>query len=307
MAATVMDRSDFSTITTKIGLRKVFLNAYQHSPMEFEAWANIGSSTKRTEEDHELFGFPAVQDKPEGTPTQYAKAGALGTKVYTHVAHGLGFRITIELDQDDQYDKVSKFTRELGLVGRISVDLDVVKILNEATSASRLGIDGKALLSETHPLAGSGGTFSNRPTIDTDISFAAVQAAITHFDTLVNEQGFPIEMSPQMAIITPVFRFIAAEIFKQEFKPNTTDRDMNTVRDIFAEFKVSKYMLADGRWFVITHKGEFGHQLNVIWRSQTTFDVGVDFDSGDKKVKMFNRYSFGHTSARGVYGSPGAP
>ncbi len=307
MAATVMDRADFSAITTKIGLRKVFLNSYQHSPQEVESWANIGSSTKKQEEDHELYGFPAVQDKPEGGATQYAVAGALGTKVYTHVSHGLGFRITIELDQDDQYDKVSKFTRELGLVARISVDLDAVKILNEATSSSRLGIDGKALLSTSHPLAGTGGTFSNKPSTDADISYAAVQAAITHFDTLVNEQGFPIEMSPQLALISPAFRFIAAGIFKQEFKPNSADRDMNVVQDVFAEFKVLRYMLADGRWFVLTHKGEFGHQLNLIWRSQTSFDVGVDFDSGDKKVKMFNRYSFGHTSARGSYGSTGTP
>jgi hypothetical protein len=67
--------------------------------------------------------------------------------------------------------------------------------------------------------------------------------------------------------------------------------------------KVNHYFTDAGAWFVRTN---VSNGLKYYEREAITFDQDNDFDTMNAKAKGYERYSFGWTDPRAVFGSQGA-
>lgn len=291
------------------GLKSIFLNRFRRWPEEYSTWSNVLGSTRNFEEDLTFAGFGPIPPKGEGEPVDFEDPIQGSVKRFTHKEFALGFRITRPMWMDDQYGKMRTMTSALSIAVSNLAEVQGASPLNNATNtaAEFLGADGLPLLSSAHVLLG-GGTFSNIPAAPADISYTEVQNAYINFEELTDHRGININVRPRKALVSPAFRFIGEEIFKQDTKPNTTDRDKNTVSNKGISLEVLHYLDDADRWFLLSDAavdGMAGHSIQFIWRERPLFETYDDKDTKDVKVNVYARFATGFTEAFGVYGSVG--
>ena len=289
------------------GLRKIFFQHLKERPPQYSQVFNIHSSERAFEEDLELSGLGTMPAKLEGNAIVYQDPTQGGKKRYTHVSFGLGFRITVEMYEDDLYGPMKRMTRELGKAARNVREVQSFNVLNTAFTTQfgfpKFG-SNEALINTAHTLIG-GGTLANRSATDADLGVAALEAAVLLFDNLVDETNIPIVIKPKHLIIPPALKQIAREILGSEFRPYTANNEINAVmhNDNLTDMVVN-YLADSDSWFLLADKDE--QDLNFFERAAVRFQNGDDFDTGDAKFKAFQRFSVGAGEWRGIFGSLGA-
>src|SRR6266850_5191745 len=143
------------------GLRKIFFQHLKERAPQYSSVFNVHSSSRAYEEDLEIAGFGIAPAKPEGNAIQYVDPTQGGKKRYTHVAYGLGFRVTTEMYEDDLYGPMKRMTRELGKAMRNVKEVVSFNVLNNAFNvALQFGFpkfgSNEALISTSHTLIGGG-------------------------------------------------------------------------------------------------------------------------------------------------------
>jgi hypothetical protein len=291
------------------GLKSIFFNRFRRHPEEYSTWLNVLGSSRNFEQDLTFAGFGTVPEKSEGEPVDFEDPAEGNTKQYDQKEYALGFRITRPMWMDDQYGKMRQMASALALSFSNLAEVQGAAILNNATATGTeyLGADSLALLSTAHTLI-KGGTFSNKPSTDLDISYVAVQNALINFEDLTDHAGIKVLIKPKKCLVSPTFRFVAEKIFKQSTEPDTADRNVNTVANKGIQLQVVHYLTDSDRWFLLSDPaidGMAGHSMQFIWRERPIFETYDDKDTKDVKVNGYCRFSRGHTEAFGVYGSTG--
>lgn len=289
------------------GLRKIFFQHLKERPPQYSSLFNMNTSSRAYEEDLEIAGLGIMPTKPEGAAITYQDPVQGGKRRYTHVSYGLGFRVTEEMYSDDLYGPMKRMTRELAKGARNVREVVSFNILNNGFTTvfgfPKFGTN-QSLFNTAHTLIG-GGTLANRSAVDADLGVAALEAAILLFDNLTDENGIPIVIKPKHLIVPPGLKQIAREILGSEFRPYTTNNEINALiqNDSLADMVVNYLTDADS-WFLLADKDE--HDLNFFEREAVRFQNGDDFDTGDAKFKAFQRFSVGVGEWRGTFGSLGA-
>jgi hypothetical protein len=99
--------------------------------------------------------------KSEGAAVTYDTEQQGFTSRFQHVNYGLGFIITQEMMEDDQYMLVGeRRSKALARSMRQTKEINAANVYNRAFNTSYLGGDGKAMIVSDHPNV-SGGTYSN--------------------------------------------------------------------------------------------------------------------------------------------------
>lgn len=292
------------------GLKSIFFNRFNRFPEEYTQWMNVLGSGRNFEEDLTFAGFKTPPEKTEGQAVTFEDPVQGDLKRYTQKEFALGFRITRPMWMDDQYGIMRQLTGALGIAFGHLAETEGADVLNNATStaAEDLGADGLSLLNDAHTLL-KGGTFANQPAVPADLSYVEVQNGMINFDELVDHASIQIQVRPRTAVVTPAFRFVAEEIFEQDAKPNSAERDDNTVSNKGINMFVSHYLDDDNRWFLLSDPavdGMAGHSIQFIWRERPIFETYDDKDTKDVKVNGYARLAKGFTEAFGVYGSTGS-
>ena len=88
------------------GLNSIYGKAYADYPVEWDKLYEKNTSDKAYEEDVGLSSFGLAAVKTEGAPITYDTERQGFTSRYNHVVYALGFIITREIYEDDQYGKV---------------------------------------------------------------------------------------------------------------------------------------------------------------------------------------------------------
>ena len=287
------------------GLRRVFFQHLKERPTQYDKIFNTHTSSRAFEEDLEVAGLGTMPTKLEGTATIYQDAIQGGKKRYTHISFGLGFRVTIEMMEDDLYNVMRRMSRELAKAARNVREVRSFNVFNNAFTTEfgfqKFG-NNEALIG-THTLLG-GGTFANRPATDADLGIASLEAAILNYDTLVDEQNMPALIMPKVVLVHPEFKQVARELLNSEFRPYTANNEINAIMQEGLTWFMSQYLTDTDAWFLLADKAD--HDLNFFERAAVRFQNGDDFDTGDAKFKAFQRFSVGAGEWRGVYGSTGA-
>ena len=287
------------------GVNSWYGQAYAEHPVEYTMLFDTNKSRKAFEEDMgtSMFGLAAV--KSEGNSVSYDKAQQGYLTRYTHVTYGLGFVITREMVDDDQYDVIGK-KRAQGLAFSMRQTKEIVgaNVYNRAFTAGYTGGDGSILCVNSHPNV-AGGTWSNVTTSAT-LSEATLEDICIDVMQATNDRGLNIALIPQTLIIPPDLVFEADRILNSPLRVGTADNDLNALKGM-GKFpggvKVNHYLTSSTAYFVRTNCPD---GMKYFERRPDDFTMDNDFDSDNAKYKATSRYSFGWTDPRAVWGNAGA-
>lgn len=287
------------------GVNAWYGKAYNEYSVEWDKLFDKNKSTRQFEEDVGTSGFGLAVAKPEGSSIQYDSERQAYINRYTHFTYGLGFIITREIMEDDQYDVVGQ-RKAQGLAFSIRQTKEnlAAGVYNRAFNSSYTGGDGKELLATDHPLF-AGGTWSNELSTAADLSEAALEQAHIDIAGFTNDRGLLISVRPKTLIIPRQLMFEAKRILAPTGRPGTDTNDVNAMKamGLVPEMVVNHYLTDADAWFLRT---DAPHGMKYYERRGDSFDMDNDFDTENAKFKATFRCSFGWTDPRGLFGSPGA-
>lgn len=292
------------------GINSWFGQTYNEWPEEYPDLFDEEKSTKAYEEEVGVSGFGLAAAKSEGSGIQYDEASQSFINRYTNVTYALGFIITEETIEDNQYN-ISVIgrnqSRALAFSMRQTKEILAANVYNRAftgTGNPTYG-DGSVLCVSTHPTK-AGGTFSNVPAVAADLSEASLEQACIDIAGFTNDRGLKISVMPKTLIIPKELMFEAERILKSTQQNDTANNAINALRStgMFKNgAKVNHYLTDPDAWFIRTNCPDGMKYFN---RVATTFSMDNDFDTTNAKFKARFRCSFGNTDPRGIYGSAGA-
>lgn len=304
MSAGVITSSSFAKLLWP-GLNAIWGKEYNDYPVEWDKLFEKNSSDRAYEEDLGLSSFGLANVKAEGAPITYDTERQGFTSRYNHVVYALGFIITREIYEDDQYGKVgAQKAKALARSMRHTKETVGANIYNRAFNPSFVGGDGVSLINANHPNV-SGGTFSNQIAVASDLSEAALEQAVIDIAGFRDDRGLLIAAKPEKLVIPYQLQFEAARILGADGRVGTDLNDPNVLKDrgIFSNVVTNHFLTDPDAWFILTNVKD---GLKYFERRGDQFEMDNDFDTENAKFKATARYSFGWTDPRAIYGSAGA-
>lgn len=287
------------------GVNAWYGRAYDAYPEEYSKLFETQKSTKAFEEDVGVSSFGLAVQKSEGAPISYDSERQGFVTRYQHAVYALGFVITREMMEDDQYDVIGKRKAEgLAFSMRQTKEVLGANVYNRAFSSSYVGGDGVALLSASHPNI-KGGTWSNLIGTAADLSEASLEQACIDIAGFTNDAGLLIAVRPESLIIPRQLIFEAKRILDTDLRVGTNNNDLNAIKTLGSiPTIITNHFLTDtDAWFVRTN---VQNGMKYMERRADEFDMDNDWDTENAKFKATARYSFGWTDPRALYGSAGA-
>lgn len=294
------------------GVNQWYGDAYSEYPVEWTKLFEQHSSRRAFEEDvgASYFGLAQVKNETQGVNYDSARQGF--TSRYNHVVYALGFIISREVYEDDQYDVVGKLkAKSLAFSMRQTKEIIAANVYNRAFNTSFLGGDGATLIASAGGGGSAsapniaGGTYTNGPATAFDLSEASLEQACIDIAGFTNDRGLKIAVRPKTLIIPKELMFEAQRILKTDGRVGTDLNDLNAIKTMgmIPEIVVNHYLTDTDAWFIRT---DVSNGLKYFERRGDEFGMDEDFDTENAKYKATARYSFGWTDRRAIYGSPGA-
>lgn len=286
------------------GLNALFGMEYSRYENQHSEIFTTESSDRAFEEEVMLSGFGAAPNKSEGSSILYDEAGEAYTARYNHETVALAFSITEEAVEDNLYDRLgSRYTKALARSMAHTKQVKAASVLNNAFTAT--GGDGKPLCATDHPLT-SGGTFANEPTVAADLNETSLEDALISISGFVDERGMKVALRGMKLIIPRQLQFVAERLMASNLRVGTADNDTNAIRSMGMlpdGYTVNDFLTDPDAWFIKTDAPRgFLH----FERVRLSTGMEADFDTGNMRYKARERYSFGYSDPRAVFGSPGA-
>ena len=264
------------------------------------------SSDRAFEEEVMLSGFGTADVKPEGSGVQYDDAQETYTARYTHETVALAFALTEEAIEDNLYDRISsRYTKALARSMATSKQVKGANVLINAFAASGYnGGDGESLCGNAHPTLN--GNQSNIPSTAADLSETSLEQALIDIAGYQDERGLKIAAQGQKMIIPKELQFTAERIMKSQGRVGTADNDINAIKAmgmVPQGYTVNHYLTDTDAWFI---KTDVPNGMKHFVRAPLKTAMEGDFDTGNVRYKARERYSFGWSDWRGIYGNQGA-
>jgi hypothetical protein len=287
------------------GLNALFGLEYKRYEMEHEEIFDKETSERAFEEEVMLSGFGNAAIKAEGSGVSYDQAQETFTARYTHNTIALAFAITEEAIEDNLYDRLaSRYTKALARSMANTKQITAANVLNNGFSTSYPGGDGSPLFSTTH--ATLAGTFQNTLSTQADLNETSLEQSLIDIANFTDERGLKIAGQGVKLIVPVQGQFTAERLMKSQGRVGTTDNDINAIRNMgmLPQGYVVNHFLTDSDAFFI--KTDVPNGMKYFERSPIRTSMEGDFDTGNVRYKARERYSFGWSDPRGIYGSQGA-
>jgi hypothetical protein len=288
------------------GLNALFGLEYDRYDNEHAEIFETESSDRAFEEEVMLSGFGAAPVKGEGQAVSFDISNEAYTARYTHETIALAFAITEEAVEDNLYDRLSsRYTRALARSMANTKQVKAAAILNNAFDSTVTYGDGKELCATDHPTVG-GGNFRNELTTAADLNETSLEQSLIDIAAFIDERGLKIALQGRKLIIPSALQFVAERLMASNLRPATADNDINAIRSMgmLPEGYVVNHFLTDTDAFFI--KTDAPNGFKHFERSPIKTSMEGDFDTGNVRYKARERYSFGVSDPRCVFGSPGA-
>jgi len=287
------------------GLNALFGLEYKRYENEHEEIFDKETSERAFEEEVMLSGFGNAAIKAEGSGVSYDQANETFTARYTHNTIALAFAITEEAIEDNLYDRLaSRYTKALARSMANTKQVTGANVLNNGFSTSYLGGDGSPLFSTTH--ATIAGTFQNTLTTAADLNETSLEQSLIDIANFTDERGLKVAAQGTKLIVPVQLQFTAERLMKSAGRVGTSDNDINAIKNmgmVSGGYTVNHFLTDTDAFFI---KTDAPNGMKYFERSPIRTSMECDFDTGNVRYKARERYSFGWSDPRGVYGSPGA-
>ena len=287
------------------GLNALFGLEYKNYANEHTEIFDAENSDRAFEEEVMLSGFGNASVKPEGQGVNYDAAQETFTARYTHETLALAFSITEEAIEDNLYDRLaSRYTKALARSMANAKQVKAANVLNNAFDSSFTGGDGVELCSAVHPI--TGGTFKNELSTSADLNETSLEQSLIDIAAMTDDRGLKIAAKGTKMIIPSALQFTAERLMKSTGRVGTADNDINAVANmgmIPQGYVVNHYLTDTDAFFI---KTDVPNGLKMFVRAPVKTSMEGDFETGNVRYKARERYSFGFSDPRGIFGSPGA-
>ena len=288
------------------GLNALFGMEYARYENQHSEIFTTETSDRTFEEEVMLSGFGAAPTKSEGTGVAFDDANEAYTARYNHETVALAFSITEEAVEDNLYDRLSaRYTKALARSMAHTKQVKAAAVLNNAFDSTVTGGDGKELCATDHPLT-TGSTFANEPSTAADLNETSLEDALIKIAGFVDERGLIVALRGMKLIIPRQLQFVAERIMNSTLRVATSDNDINALKSMGMlpeGYVVNDFLTDTDAFFIMTDTPRgFLHFERVALST----GMEADFDTGNMRYKARERYSFGFSDPRCVFGSPGA-
>ena len=288
------------------GIHSIWGQVYDAHETEYTDLYDVESSSKAYEQDVQVTGFGLAPVKPQGASLAYDSEMQGWISTYSHIAYALGYIVTYEELQDNQYKEVSQRRAKANAFSCNQTIENVGAFLyNNAFVTTFFAMpDGQPLVSAAHVNA-SGGTFSNALTPGADLSEASLEDLTIQIMNTTNDRGLKISVMPKTLHVATAEFYNANRILKSVLRPGTGNNDINVLKSenaIPGGIKTNHYFTQPYAWFLRTNIPD---GMRMFWRQKPVFDQDNDFDTKNAKAATYFRMSVGCSDPRGIFGSNG--
>jgi Mu-like prophage major head subunit gpT len=303
----IMTTGSFSKLLWP-GIKKIYGDTYNEYPQE---WSDIFDKTTSDKAYEEYVGtsmFGLAPIKTQGGSIAYDQAQQGFITRLTNIVYALGFVITREMYDDNQYgDFIKRFSKALAFSMRQTKEIVCANVLNRAFTSGYTGGDGSVMCVSTHPNV-AGGTWSNVLSVASDLTGDALESACIQIMGFQDDRGKTISAMPQKLIISVNDLFNAERILKSSLEYDTANNAVNALKSkgVFpGGIAVNHYLTDADAWFIKTNVPD-----GLIFQERDADDFSPapenDFDTENAKYKARMRFSVGWNDPRGILGSAGA-
>ena len=287
------------------GLNALFGLEYRQYADETKEIFDTESSDRAFEEEVMLSGFGNAAVKPEGQGIQFDDAQETFTARYTNETIALAFAITEEAIEDNLYDRLaSRYTKALARSMASTKNIKGAAVLNNAFNAAFAGGDGVSLINNAHPTLA--GNFSNRLATNADLNETSLEQSLIDIAAFTDERGLKVAARGMKLVIPSNLQFTADRLMNTQGRVGTADNDINAIKNmgmIPEGYTVNHYLTDTDAFFI---KTDVPNGLKHFSRSPIKTTMEGDFDTGNVRYKARERYVFGFSDPRGIFGSQGA-
>ena len=289
------------------GLNALFGLEYKQYADETKEIFVTESSDRAFEEEVMLSGFGDAAVKPEGQGVAFDFAQETYTARYTMETIALAFAITEEAIEDNLYDRLaSRYTKALARSMATTKNTKGATILNKGFTGSGNPTygDGQVLLIAAHPTLS--GTQTNILSTASDLNETSLEQALIDIAAMKDERGLKIAAKARKLVIPSALQFTAERLLKSQGRVGTADNDINALKNmgmVPEGYVVNHYLSDTDAWFLVT---DVPNGMKHFDRAPLKTSMEGDFDTGNVRYKARERYVFGASDWRGIFGTPGA-
>jgi len=290
------------------GLNALFgLEYKRYDNQHAEIYTNE-SSDRAFEEEVMLSGFANANVKVEGSGVNYDQSQETYTARYTHDTIALAFAITEEAIEDNLYDRISsRYTKALARSMSNAKQVKAAAPLNNGlpTADNFDSGDGVSLFNTSHTTV-SGTSVKNTLTTQADLNETSLEQALIDIAAFTDERGLRVAAKGVKMIIPSANQFSAERLLKSQGRTGTADNDINAVASmgmVPQGYRVNNFLTDSDSWYIIT---DCPNGMKMFTRAPLTTAMEGDFDTGNVRYKARERYSFGVSDYRGIFGCEGA-
>ena len=289
------------------GLNALFGLEYNNYDNQHAEIFDTENSDRAFEEEVMLSGFANAPIKAEGTSISFDSAQETFTARYTHETLALAFAITEEAIEDNLYDRLaSRYTKALARSMSNAKQVKAVEPLINglpSTATFKSG-DTVALFSTAHPTIS--GTFKNTLTTQADLNETSLEQSLIDIAAMTDERGLRVAARGVKMIIPSELQFTAERLMKSQGRTGTADNDINAIVSmgmVPQGYRVNNYLTDSDAFYILT---DIPNGMKMFTRAPLTTAMEGDFDTGNVRYKARERYSFGVSDPRGIFGVEGA-
>jgi hypothetical protein len=289
------------------GLNALFgLEYKRYENQHAEIYTNENSD-RAFEEEVMLSGFGNAQVKGEGSGVSFDAAQETFTARYTHETVALAFAITEEAIEDNLYDRLAaRYTKALARSMSNAKQVKAVEPLINglpSTNTFKSG-DGVSLFNTSHTTVA--GSFKNTLSTQADLNETSLEQSMIDIAKMTDERGLRIAARGIKMIIPSELQFTAERLMKSQGRTGTADNDINAIVSmgmVPQGYRINNYLTDSDAFYIIT---DVPNGMKMFTRAPLTTAMEGDFDTGNVRYKARERYSFGVSDPRGIFGVEGA-
>jgi hypothetical protein len=290
----------------QLGLNTIFGLQYNEWPELWRDIFTVENSEKAYEEEVMQSGLGAASVKPEGAGVEYDDMYETYVARYQHDTIAKAVAITEEAVEDNLYASVGqRIAKALARSMKYTKEMRAANVLNFGFDSNYAGGDGVQLFSTAHPLGG-GGTLANTLATPADLSESSLEEAAIQIADWTDERGIPVRAMIKKMIIPTALQFVAARLLMTQYQPDTQNNNINALYKLGTienGFSVNRYITDPDSWYL---KTDVDNGLKHFVRRPLKKGLEGDFETGNLRYKVSERYSQGWSDPRGAWASPGA-
>jgi hypothetical protein len=289
------------------GLNALFGLEYKRYENQHAEIYTTESSDRAFEEEVMLSGFANAQVKGEGSGVSFDEAQETFTARYTHETVALAFAITEEAIEDNLYDRLaSRYTKALARSMANAKQIKAATPLNQGLPLvdNFDSGDGVSLFNTAHPTISV--NVSNTLTTPADLNETSLEQAMIDIAGMTDERGLKIAARGMKMIVPSENQFNAERLLKSQGRVGTADNDINALKNMGMlpeGYRINHYLTDPDSYYIIT---DVPNGMKYFERLPIQTKMEGDFSTGNVRYKARERYSFGVSDYRGIYGVAGA-